>query len=154
MASTAADGRVTVYRFTPGRAYAGRPGAGRAGATMAELTMTRGRLSGVTVIALKGELTVTNQAVLRAYLDQARRRPDDQVVLDLSELTFMDSTGLRELLLCRGESVEHGGELRLAALRAAPSRLIQITGLDVHLSVHVTVEQAVAAARRAAAAQG
>jgi anti-sigma B factor antagonist len=112
----------------------------------AELTLTHRHLPGVTVIAIAGELDVTNHGEMAAYLGRIRQAPADQVVFDLAELAFMDSSGLRALLSCRQDCVGQGGEMRLAALQAIPARMLEITGVHAHLLVHATVDQALTAA--------
>ncbi|MEV0390626.1 STAS domain-containing protein [Nonomuraea sp. NPDC050643] len=112
----------------------------------AALRLTHRHLPGVTVVALAGELDTTNHAHLTAYLGQALGDPADQVVFDLRELTFLDSSGLRALLLCHRSSAEAGGELRLACLQPLPARLVEVTGVGSHMATHATVDQAVAAA--------
>jgi anti-anti-sigma factor len=102
------------------------------------------------VVGVAGELDTSNYAQLEAYLSQARLRPADQVVLDLTGLTFMDSNGLRLLLAFHQECLQLGGELRLAALQPVPARLLHITGVEMHVALHASVEQAVAAALEAA----
>ncbi|MFC4117667.1 STAS domain-containing protein [Nonomuraea zeae] len=95
---------------------------------------------------MTGELDITNHAKVADYLCRSRQRPADQVVLDLAGLAFMDSSGLRALLSCHQDCLGQGGELRLAALQAVPARLMEITGVHAHLSVHHTVDQALSAA--------
>ncbi|SEG96772.1 anti-sigma B factor antagonist/stage II sporulation protein AA (anti-sigma F factor antagonist) [Nonomuraea solani] len=112
----------------------------------AALRLTHRHLPGVTVIALAGELDTTNYEHLPAYLGRCLGDPADQVVFDLAKLTFLDSSGLRALLLCRRSSLEAGGELRLACLQPLPARLVEITGVGTHMATHETVDQAVAAA--------
>ena len=67
------------------------------------------------------------------------------VVLDLTEVRFMDSAGLRALLNAHSAAARHGGSVRLAALQAMPARIVRITRVDAHLPVHATVDDALTA---------
>lgn len=82
-----------------------------------------------TVLSLSGELDIASaptfeQAV--AELDPVQKSP--RLVLDLSELTFMDSTGLRALLLARQEADESGRELVLRAGPRQVQRVFELSG--------------------------
>ncbi|SHN12724.1 STAS domain-containing protein [Actinacidiphila paucisporea] len=101
----------------------------------------RGRL---TVAALKGELDLTTAA--EAYVGATALlggHPD--LILDLSGVTFCDSTGFNALLRLRRRVLEAGGWLALAAPPAQIGRLLTLTGIDVVFAVHGSVADAVAA---------
>jgi anti-anti-sigma factor len=67
------------------------------------------------------------------------------VIFDLTELSFLDSAGLQVLLACIRRGGADGSSVHLAAAQGKPARLLQITGIDAHLPVHATVEQAITA---------
>ncbi|TMR94113.1 STAS domain-containing protein, partial [Nonomuraea basaltis] len=113
-------------------------------ASSAALTFTHQHLPGMSVIAIGGDVDRTSSARLAAYLDQVRR-PGDHVVLDLSELSFLDSSGLHVVLACARRCAAEDAGVHLAAAHGAPARLFQITGVDAHLPVHGTVEDAITA---------
>src|SRR5688500_7369593 len=80
------------------------------------------------VVALTGELDVSGSALLEAELERVAADHDPaRVVLDLSELEFMDSTGLRLVVLADSRSREAGR--RLVLVRGAPDvqRVFAIT---------------------------
>ncbi|MEV0590156.1 STAS domain-containing protein [Nonomuraea cavernae] len=109
---------------------------------MSWLTYACQHLPGVTVIAVGGDLDATNAGRLESFIDESRQRPDDHLVFDMTEVCFLDSSGLRVLLNAYTHCVRHGGSIRLAALRPMPARMVQITRIDAHLPVHATVEEA------------
>ena len=118
-----------------------RPGQ----ATPLGLTLTHQHLPGLTLVCLDGELDRTNSAHLADYLDRVHRT-GDYVVFDLTELRFCDSSGLH-VLLARARACQAArATVHLAGARGVPARLLQITGVDGHLPVHATVEQAITAA--------
>ena len=52
------------------------------------------------------------------------------MVLDLGEVSFIDSSGLRALLIGRDAVVSAGGEFELVNPSTVVRRLLQITGLE------------------------
>ncbi len=68
-----------------------------------------------------------------------------QVVLDLSNVSFLSSSGLRALLLIRKELMTLGGELRLAALQPQVYEVFTITGFTQVFNIHPSVSEARAA---------
>jgi anti-sigma B factor antagonist len=84
-------------------------------------------------IVLSGELDLANAAALESELDEALAGGDSRVVVDMSALTFIDSTGLALLV---GAVTREGGEHRLEFVPStalAVTRVMQVTGLDERL---------------------
>ncbi|MFI9594718.1 STAS domain-containing protein [Nonomuraea sp. NPDC052265] len=100
------------------------------------------------LVTVSGELDATNADRLESAIRDAHR-PGRSLILDLSELTFMDSTGLHVLVRAHDDVNGTGGSLRLAAVRDIPARILQITGVWDTLHVHAGVDEAIAAARSA-----
>jgi anti-anti-sigma factor len=83
---------------------------------------------GERVIRLRGELDIGSAPDLQRAL--LRSRPAQQrVVLDLSELKFMDSTGLRVLLRARAAAEEGRWEIFMRNVPANIQRLFDMTGV-------------------------
>ncbi|SEH03653.1 anti-anti-sigma factor [Nonomuraea solani] len=122
----------------------GRPGRPER-ADSAGLALSHQRFPGMTVIAVDGEVDITTHEQLRAYMAAQRRHPHEHLIIDLSQVTFMDSCGLRVLLLAAMDSRRDGGAVHLAAVHPTPARLLEVTGAEAHLSVHATVETAIKA---------
>ncbi|MGQ9927147.1 MAG: anti-sigma factor antagonist [Chloroflexaceae bacterium] len=68
-----------------------------------------------------------------------------RVVLDLSQVSFLSSSGLQALLLIRKELMALGGELRLAALQPQVRKVFDLTGFTQVFAIHPGVEEARAA---------
>jgi anti-sigma B factor antagonist len=112
-------------------------------------------LAGVTVISVAGEVDLATADQLQAVL-RLVRRPGDRVVLDLTCTGFLDCSALRVLVRAHHEIRADGGMLCLAAPQRGPARVLKVAGIDRHMPVHASVEQALslatAAARRLPAA--
>ena len=88
------------------------------------------------VVTLRGELDMASEADARLALDEAERRSGGPVLIDLSEVTFMGSNGLRALL----ESVESlEAQGRAAELIASKSveQVISLAGLEHRFTFRV-----------------
>ena len=63
------------------------------------------------------------------------RRSHELVAIDLSETSFLDSTGLHAIVEANARLRERGGRLLIVQGPAAISRLFELTGLSNHLNV-------------------
>jgi anti-anti-sigma factor len=87
---------------------------------------------GERVIRLRGELDIESAPDLERVL--LRSRPAGQrVVVDLTELKFMDSTGLRVLLRARAAAEEGRWEINLRNVPPTIRRLFDMTGVHAAL---------------------
>ena len=97
------------------------------------------------VVRLAGELDLYNANVVREALTNACGvGPPERLVVDLSEVDFMDSTTLGVLIEARTR-LENRNAFLLAAPGLETRRALQISGLDRHFSVHDTVPDALSA---------
>jgi anti-sigma B factor antagonist len=110
------------------------------------LSLTCQYLPGGTVLWVAGEVDATNSARLLASLDQAHPHAQEPLLLDLSALTFLDSSGLVTLLRTRTRLAAADGQLHLAAPHERVRRLLELTGLAGRFEVHHTLDEAVTAA--------
>ncbi len=69
------------------------------------------------------------------------------VILDLSAVIFLSSSGLRALLLLRKELMTLGGELRLVVTQPQVYEIFEITGFAQVFAIHTSVEEACASCR-------
>jgi anti-sigma B factor antagonist len=99
---------------------------------------------GAVIVRLVGELDLYNAPTLREELTHVCAAGPERVVVDLAEVEFVDSTTLGVLIEARSRLANKRGFL-LAAPGRETARALQISGLDRHLSVHDTVEAALAA---------
>jgi anti-sigma B factor antagonist len=96
------------------------------------------------VLVLEGELMGGEQSqILQDRIFEAIRQGNTQVVLDLSSVKWMNSSGLGVLMGCMTSLRSGGGDLKLVGVSERVKRPIQITRLDQVLSIHETVKSAV-----------
>jgi anti-anti-sigma factor len=83
---------------------------------------------GVRVVRLAGELDVATAPDFERVL-MRNRAPHQRIVLDLGELRFMDSTGLRILLQARRVAAEGNWQLALRSVPPNIRRLFELSGI-------------------------
>jgi anti-anti-sigma factor len=81
------------------------------------------------MISLAGELGLATADVVREALDSAHSRRPSQLVIDLGELTFIDSTGLA-LMVFEAKRDQSDGQPQLEILPGPPQvqRLFHVAG--------------------------
>jgi anti-anti-sigma factor len=98
----------------------------------------------IAVVSIAGDIdaltAVEASAFLNAQLDGGRK----QLVLDLGQVEFMSSAGIRLLLEILKKSREQGGDLRLAQVPPGVARTLEITGLARILETYPSLDEALA----------
>lgn len=102
------------------------------------------RVGDACVVRLGGELDLYNAGKVRAALLDACSDSPARVVVDLSEVEFLDSTALGVLIEARTK-LQNRRAFMLASPGLETRRALQISGLDRHFSVHASVPEALAA---------
>ncbi|MFF3851108.1 STAS domain-containing protein [Streptomyces sp. NPDC002328] len=90
---------------------------------------------GWAVVILTGELDRASAPALREAVDALVVEGLARIVLDLEQVSFMDSSGLSVLVYAMRQAGEIGGTLRLAAPGRQVRRLLELTGLDTAVEV-------------------
>jgi anti-sigma B factor antagonist len=93
------------------------------------------------VIRLIGKLSFENAP---RFITTLRPEPAAHLILDMSELSFLDSTGVGALAALFVSRRSKGKTLSLAALTVQGAAILQVTGLLKLLPVYPSVEQAMA----------
>jgi anti-sigma B factor antagonist len=94
---------------------------------------------GITIVALKGEVDLENspaaRKILLSSLDGAQR-----VLVDLSEVTYIDSSGVASLVEALQASKKAGIEFALAAASEPTRRVLELARLDKVFTLHESVD--------------
>ncbi len=100
-------------------------------------------VNGAVVLHLAGELDLYNAEELRDALAAALAQAPSRIVVEMSEVAFVDSTALGVLIEARSKLGQ--STLLLAAPQLETRRTLQVSGLDRHLAVHDSVDDALGA---------
>ncbi len=101
----------------------------------------------VTVVDVRGEIHVSTASEFSRRLGGALERGRRLVVLDLTGVEFIDSTGMGVLLGGLRDVSRRGGRLVLALANPTVLRLFEITRLDDTFDIVPTREEALAHVR-------
>jgi anti-sigma B factor antagonist len=93
------------------------------------------------VVTVSGEVDVYSAPALRDGLTELLES-GTSVVVDLTDVGFLDSTGLGALVAARTTAAEHGAELPLVCTHQRILKLFTITGLDGVFHIHSSVSSA------------
>jgi anti-anti-sigma factor len=99
------------------------------------------------VIAVRGELDLATAPLLRDAFEGVDRGEGAIAVIDLTEVGFLDSSGLRVLAQCQRMLAGPDGKaaLRLVVATDAVRRVLDVTGLHSFFSVYESVDDALRA---------
>ena len=117
------------------------------------LKITNREVDGVAVLALDGRIVLGEETIalsenVKGLLGEGKKK----VVLDLKNVTFIDSAGLDGLVIAHTSAKSSGASLRLCNLGSRSNELLQITKLCTVFEVSETEADAVCAlAKRASA---
>jgi anti-sigma B factor antagonist len=100
---------------------------------------------GRTVVDIAGEIDVYTAPTLRDHLSQLVADGRYQLVLDLEEVAFLDSTGLGVLVGGLKRVRAHDGSLTLVCTQERILKVFRITGLTKVFPIHASVADALGA---------
>jgi anti-sigma B factor antagonist len=96
------------------------------------LALVRGHDGGVDmgIVSLQGRITVNNVNEMRRTLADALRLQPEELTVDLSSVTYMDTSGLATLMEAMRSARQQGTRLVLGNIQAQPRYLLKVTDLD------------------------
>jgi anti-sigma B factor antagonist len=98
----------------------------------------------VTVIDAVGRITLGEGAsTFRDTIKDLATKGNQKILLNLSEVTYIDSSGIGELVSGFTTVTNHGGQLKLIGLTKRVKDLLQITKLYTVFEVHDDEDKAV-----------
>jgi len=116
------------------------------------MTLTEGRVGDVTVLTLAGRLVFDDgDAVLRTRVTELAAEGRTRIVLDLRQVTSIDSCGVGELVARLVSLRKRGGDIRLLHLSPRAHRVMDISKL---LDVFATYDSEAAAVASFSSAPG
>ena len=101
------------------------------------------RLEPIILLAVTGEVDASCSAELESQLDTALGEHPGHVVLDLQDVTFIDSTGISALIATQRRLNRARRRVGLICGQSAVCDALQVTGLEHHFELHHSVQNAV-----------
>jgi len=81
------------------------------------------------VISLAGEVDLSNAGVLTTAISAATSESDAAVLIDIAEVSFVDSAFLRTVVLCQQALARHGISVKVRNPNEQARRVFEITHL-------------------------
>ena len=107
------------------------------------------QVDGVTVVDLSGRITLgEGSVVLRDTVRELIGKGDKRILLNLGDVTYIDSSGIGELVSAFTTVRNQGGELKLLKLTKKVHDLLQITKLYTVFDVKDDETQAIASFKK------
>ena len=103
---------------------------------------------GIEVLVLAGEIDLHYAPVLRALLQAKIAARSPALILDLSGVTFIDSSGLAAIIEYFRDAADHGGVLCLAGMNDTLQTIFEIVRLDQVVPIFTSRSDAISALQR------
>jgi anti-sigma B factor antagonist len=109
-----------------------------------QLSVSQTSAGNVPILAVNGEVDVYSAPALKDKIAELIQSGQTTLIVDLSGVAFLDSTGLGALVEARAATTEAGGSLPIVCNQDRILKLFTITGLDGVFTIHPNVGAAVA----------
>lgn len=102
------------------------------------------KVRGVTIIDLGGKMVASDSGgLLKDKVTSLISQGDKQIILNLGNLSYVDSSGLGELVACHGTAVKSGGAVKLANTGKRLQDLLVMTKLLTVFDAHDSEDEAI-----------
>lgn len=103
--------------------------------------MAEEQRDGVAIARISGEIDASNTRWLEARLRALLTNQSVALVIDLTEVTYLDSAGIATMFRLGSDLRLHQQQLHLVVLDGSPiKRMVGLTGLDRTLPTHGTLD--------------
>ena len=109
------------------------------------MNITSTQQAGVCIISISGRVDSLTSAEVGRFFDEQIEKGQARLVLDLSQVDYMSSSGLRVLVSTLKNVRQHHGDLYLAGLQENIRQLFDLSGFTSIFKLYSTAEEAVTA---------
>lgn len=106
--------------------------------------VTRYEVKNIAVLEIEGRVDGDGVLLLSSKLNDVFHAREYNIILEMSGVSYINSTGLSIIAAIRTRCREHGGDLRLVGLHPRVRRVFEIVGFDRYLVLNESLEQALA----------
>jgi anti-sigma B factor antagonist len=117
-----------------------------------DLEITPQMVDGILVLHLEGELDTYNCGQLRSGVVEQVEQGHNQIIVDMSGVEYIDSTGLGSLVGGLKRVSERGGAMRIVCNNPQILKVFEITGLNKVFAIYRTRDEAIASVQSEGAA--
>jgi len=109
---------------------------------MNKMVINRVRIGKVLIVSVSGEIHAEEAQALRDFLKSSYAQKFNLFLIDLLEVDFICSAGLRAILELKRETMSRNGEVRLVRPNSQVFEVFQTTGLDKILDFYLMASDA------------
>src|ERR671917_1899704 len=99
-------------------------------AIVGEMEITADSQGSACVLTVSGEIDLTNVNVFIERLFELSADGDQKIVLDLTDVTFVDSTVINALFAAAPRIRANGGDMAIVLVESVIARALDVTGAD------------------------
>ncbi len=107
-----------------------------------DLVLESRTASGWSVLEVKGEVDLYTSPQLKDKVTEMIEHGQSRLIIDLTDVGFMDSSGLGVLVTALKRARERDGSLALVCPEGSVHKVLTITGLDRVFPIHGSVSEA------------
>ncbi|HYL78419.1 MAG TPA: STAS domain-containing protein [Bryobacteraceae bacterium] len=107
------------------------------------LEIQRRDKEGIAILDLKGRLVVGGASLLREKVNEEVVNNHNQIILNLKEVDYIDSTGLGTMVICYTTLQKSGGGLKLVHLNRRNIELMLLTKLSTVFQIFGEEQEAI-----------
>ena len=100
-------------------------------------------VKGLMVCYVSGEVDINQSPDIKRDFDKLISKKEPKIVIDLSKVTYVDSSGLATLVEILKKMKQYGGRMKLAGLSPKVKSLFEITKLDKLFEIALTEDEAI-----------
>ncbi|HEX9653584.1 MAG TPA: STAS domain-containing protein [bacterium] len=99
----------------------------------------------VKIVEVEGEVDLYSSPQLRKILLDLTKKEQKAILVELSKVKYMDSSGIATLVEALQQTSKYSGKLKLANLRDAVRDVFELSRLDKVFDIYPTTEDALKA---------
>ena len=96
-----------------------------------------------TVVEIYGEVDLYSSPEVRTELLQLVEKKTPVIIVNLNNVTYIDSSGVATLVEGLQEMEKYSGKLKLTNLRETVRHVFELSSLDKVFEIHKTLEEAI-----------
>jgi anti-sigma B factor antagonist len=94
------------------------------------MEITEARIRDIYLLELSGRVDASCSGQLKDTVTAMIDAQKKKILIDLSAVNFIDSSGLGMLVACLRSATKTGGALKITSLQESPKKLFEVTRLD------------------------
>jgi anti-sigma B factor antagonist len=108
------------------------------------MNISRKQDNGIITYQIKGDIDINSSPDIREAFEAAVKEEAGKIIVDLDNVSYIDSSGLATLVEMLKKTRAYGGKLRIANLAPKVKSLFEITKLEKLFDIFDTEQEAIA----------